>query len=53
MDTPLFAERAPFQNQPYSVKIKVPPMATLVLKVKDIFKNEENNETEKDEKEIN
>ena len=53
MDTPLFAERAPFQNQPYSVKIKVPPMATLVLKVKDIFKNEENNETEKDETEIN
>ena len=38
MGTLLYAEKAPFQNQPYSLKIKVPPMATLVLKVKDIKK---------------
>lgn len=44
MDTSLFAEKSQFQNQPYSLKIKVPPMATLVLKVKNIFKNEEINE---------
>ena len=32
----LFAEKVQFQNQPYSLKIKVPPMATLVLKVSKI-----------------
>lgn len=40
MDTSLFSERSPFQNQPYSLTIKVPPMATLILK----FKNEDINE---------
>ena len=52
MGTPLFAEKVPFQNQPYSLKIKVPPMATLILKVKDIVTNEDKEESEKDEKEI-
>lgn len=42
MDTVLIAEKEPFQKQPYSIKIKVPPMATLVLKVNQI-KNEEIN----------
>jgi 1,4-alpha-glucan branching enzyme len=32
----LFAEKVQFQDQPYSLKIKVPPMATLVLKVSKI-----------------
>jgi len=36
MDDTLISEKAPFQNQPYSIKIKVPPMATLVLKVNEI-----------------
>ena len=36
MDETLISERAPFQNQPYSIKIKVPPMATLILKVNEI-----------------
>ncbi|MBE6063482.1 MAG: 1,4-alpha-glucan branching protein GlgB [Clostridium butyricum] len=40
MGTILVAEKQPFHNQPYSLKIKVPPMATLVLKVKDIRKEE-------------
>ena len=32
----LASEKEPYHNQPYSLKIKVPPMATLILKVKDI-----------------
>lgn len=40
MDAVLVSEKAPFHNQPYSLKIKVPPMATLVLKVKEIKKEE-------------
>ena len=40
MDTILVAEKSPFHNQPYSLKIKVPPMATLILKVKNIKKEE-------------
>ncbi|HEY5524577.1 MAG TPA: alpha amylase C-terminal domain-containing protein, partial [Clostridium sp.] len=32
----LIAEKEKFHNQPYSLKIKVPPMATLILKVKKI-----------------
>ncbi|NME84305.1 1,4-alpha-glucan branching protein GlgB [Clostridium sp. SM-530-WT-3G] len=43
MDTLLVAEKAPFHNQPYSLKIKVPPMATLVLKIKDIKKENNKN----------
>lgn len=43
MDTVLVAEKAPFHNQPYSLKIKVPPMATLVLKVKNIEKEDNKN----------
>ena len=44
MDAVLVAEKEPFHNQPYSLKIKVPPMATLVLKVKEIKKEESNKE---------
>lgn len=36
MGEELEAEKIPFHNQPYSLMIKVPPMAALVLKVKDI-----------------
>jgi len=36
MDDTLISEKTPFQNQPYSIKIKVPPMATLILKVNEI-----------------
>jgi 1,4-alpha-glucan branching enzyme len=36
MDGELVAEKTQFHNQPYSLKIKVPPMATLVLKVDKI-----------------
>ncbi|WP_294153528.1 1,4-alpha-glucan branching protein GlgB [uncultured Clostridium sp.] len=50
MGTPLFAEKAPFQNQPYSLKIKVPPMATLVLKVKNIIANEDKETLSEDKK---
>ena len=32
----LYSENKPFHNQQYSLKVKVPPMAGLVLKVKDI-----------------
>lgn len=43
MGTVLTSEKVPFHNQPYSLKIKVPPMATLILKVNKILqdKNEE------------
>lgn len=33
IDDVLLAEEIPYNNQPYSVKIKVPPMAAIVLKV--------------------
>ncbi|MCE5222347.1 MAG: 1,4-alpha-glucan branching protein GlgB [Clostridium sp.] len=36
MDDTLISEKSSFQNQPYSIKIKVPPMATLILKVNEI-----------------
>ncbi len=36
MGETLCAEKLQFQKQPYSLKIKVPPMATLVLKVSKI-----------------
>ncbi|MDR3594268.1 1,4-alpha-glucan branching protein GlgB [Clostridium sp.] len=41
MDETLIAEKVPFQNQPYSLRIKVPPMATLILKVDKIEMEEE------------
>ena len=41
MEDTLISEKAPFQKQPYSIKIKVPPMATLVLKVNEINIKEE------------
>ena len=41
MGTILTATEEPYHNQPYSLKIKVPPMATLILKVKKI-KEEKN-----------
>lgn len=55
MDTVLVAEKCPFQKQPYSIKIKVPPMATLILKVKkiDIEKNNTIEEIEPKEIEFN
>jgi 1,4-alpha-glucan branching enzyme len=36
MGEKLIAEKIPFHNQPYSLKIKVPPMAALILKVSEI-----------------
>jgi 1,4-alpha-glucan branching enzyme len=36
MDETLISERVPFHNQPYSLKIKVPPMATLILKIEKV-----------------
>ena len=60
MDDTLISEKVSFQNQPYSIKIKVPPMAALILKVNEInikqevniaeelsVKENELNETEK------
>ena len=37
MGTKLYAEKAPFHNQQYSIKVKVPPMAALVLKVNNFI----------------
>ncbi|MBD7913454.1 1,4-alpha-glucan branching protein GlgB [Clostridium sp. Sa3CVN1] len=34
----LKAVKEPFHNQPYSIKVKIPPMATLILKIKKIEK---------------
>ena len=42
IDEILKAEKQPFHGQDYSIKIKVPPMATLVLKIKKILKDEVN-----------
>lgn len=36
MDEPIIAEEIPFNNQPYSINIKIPPMAAIVLKVNNI-----------------
>lgn len=36
MGEKLMAEKVPFHNQPYSLRIKVPPMATLILKLSEI-----------------
>ena len=33
IDDVLLAEEIPYNNQPYSVKIKVPPMAAIILRV--------------------
>lgn len=35
----LIGEKSEYHNQPYALKIKVPPMATLVLKIKKIYKD--------------
>lgn len=37
----LVSEKTAFHNQPYSLKIKVPPMATLILKVNEINVDQE------------
>ncbi len=37
----LISEKLPFQNQPYSLDIKVPPMSTLILKIKEINMEQE------------
>lgn len=42
IDTILIAEDTPYQNQPYSLRIKVPPMATLILRINEIKRNEIN-----------
>ena len=34
----IVAEEIPFDSQPYSIKIKIPPMAAMVLKVNNINK---------------
>ena len=36
MDQPLIAEEIPYNDQPYSINIKIPPMAAIVLKVNNI-----------------
>lgn len=36
----LIAEKSWFHNQPYSIKVKVPPMAALILGVKSIYKED-------------
>ncbi|WP_155268513.1 1,4-alpha-glucan branching protein GlgB [Clostridium beijerinckii] len=41
MGETLASERAKFHNQPYSLKIKVPPMGTLILKVNEISIDQE------------
>ena len=33
---PLIAEEIPYNDQPYSINIKIPPMAAIVLKVNNI-----------------
>lgn len=52
MGTPLFSQKKQFQNQPYSLKIKVPPMATLILKIKNINTDEEKKENIEEKKEL-
>lgn len=52
MDTVLLSEKIPFQKQPYSIKIKVPPMATLILKVNEIEKEKNDIEENLEVKEI-
>ena len=39
MGETLISEKLEYHNQPYSLQIKVPPMATLVLKIKSIYKD--------------
>ena len=36
MDQPLIAEEIPYNDQPYCINIKIPPMAAIVLKVNNI-----------------
>ena len=36
MEDVLIAEEIPFENQPYSINIKIPPMAAIILKVNNI-----------------
>ncbi|KZL89050.1 hypothetical protein CLMAG_55350 [Clostridium magnum DSM 2767] len=37
MDTILYSEEGPWHREPYHMKIKVPPMATVILKVDKIY----------------
>lgn len=48
MEASIVAEKESYQNQQYSIKIKVPPMATLVLKINNIIVEDE----KKNEKEL-
>ena len=34
----IVAEEIPYNKQPYSIKIKVPPMAAIILKVDNKYK---------------
>lgn len=43
----LVSEKTQFHNQPYSLKVKVPPMATLILKVNEINVDKEIKEKDK------
>lgn len=38
MDNVIIAEEIPYNNQPYSISIKVPPMAVIALKIENINK---------------
>lgn len=38
MDSILYAEKKPWHKEPYHIKIKVPPMAAVILKVNKIYK---------------
>ncbi len=43
----LIAEKIPFHNQPYSLTIKVPPMAALILKIYEISSEQEKRSIDK------
>lgn len=38
MESTLYAEKKPWHKEPYYIKIKVPPMAAVILKVNKIYK---------------
>lgn len=38
MESTLYAEKKPWHKEPYHIKIKVPPMAAVILKVNKIYK---------------
>ncbi len=38
MESTLYAEKKPWHKEPYHIKIKVPPMAAVILKVNKVYK---------------